>query len=367
MREARLWLSWMGGALIAGCSSAGPGGPSGAGASGDDDPGTVVARGGAAVDAGASTPDGGAGASTLDGGAGASTPDGGAVSPSSPATDGSAGPDGPMAPDSAPAPAPAAPPLCPAAVSWGGDMQLSISTSGNDTFGAITPDELTIAWTTSTGAVAVTYADRADVADEFGSTQTVQGDFATGQVALSADGLRLAVLSSDATTLSVLVRTARGMSFEAPPMQGEFSEIDTNVTQGEAAVHLGDPVFGAGDATFYYSLYGSGRQDTALEAVRPAQGAAWTVGTGLAGSQLLAAGPERRHPTGISADDLTLLYWDDVSASEKMTWRPTVGDAFGAVTDIGMRPGAQPNAACTAIYYSGQGQGGPAVFVATAQ
>ncbi len=380
MRAGDRWLTFLAGALIVGCSSPNPGGVVNEGADGGAD--TLAGDGEARAETGSRAPDGAASRDSSRDGAGSRQSDGAASSDASREEAGSRVSDGGESTDSAHADAglrdseagvdapPPTPATCPRSVSWGSGVELSISTSGDDTFGAITPDELTIAWTTGTTSVTVNYADRSDAADEFGIVQMVPaapGYFAVGQVALSADGLRLAVLSSDATTMAVIVRTARGAPFDTAPAPGEFSELDTNVAAGESAAHLGDPVFGASDDTFYYSIYGSGRQGTVFETTRLTTGSPWPVGTALAAGPLLASGTERRHPTGIASDDLTLFFWDDFSGSEKMAWRATVSDAFSQVTDIGQRAGAQPNAACTAIYYSAAGESGLALFVAEAE
>jgi hypothetical protein len=48
-----------------------------------------------------------------------------------------------------------------------------------------------------------------------------------------------------------------------------------------------------------------------------------------------------------------------------MAWRPSASGVFTSATAIGARSGAQPNAACTAIYYSAASSGGTALVVAT--
>jgi hypothetical protein len=230
---------------------------------------------------------------------------------------------------------------------------------------------LTIVWTTGpSGSAVVHYADRASASDPFGAASTVppsSGPFLSGQVGVSQDGLRLAFVTSAPNGFAVITRTASGAPFSAAPTAGEFADIDATITGGETVVEVGDPVFGAHDLTFYYSLYGSGLQFTALESMRATSASVWPGGAAFGGATLEASGSARRHPTGIAADDLTLFYWDDVTSSEKMAWRPSSSStSVSSTVDIGARSGAAPNTACTAIYYSGTGTGGTDLFVANA-
>src|SRR5258706_16192701 len=63
------------------------------------------------------------------------------------------------------------PPKCSVTMQWQTGTKLPISTAQSDLFGAVTPDELTIAWMTTAGSVL--HADRATAADAFGTPQTL--------------------------------------------------------------------------------------------------------------------------------------------------------------------------------------------------
>jgi hypothetical protein len=264
-------------------------------------------------------------------------------------------------------------PVCTPGASWGPGMQLAISTDGDDIMGAITPDELTIAWIADSEAgVSVYYADRPSAQAAFGAPAMASpsGVCAPTKVALSPEGLRLLVVATNHKSFEVVTRNARGDAFNAPPAGGEVDGINSNVNQGEADFFLDDPVVGASDETFYYSLYGSQFLDTLLESTRADASSDWPNGTSIQGTsdEFAASGSLLRHPTGISADDLTLFFWDDVAMTEKAAWRPRTTEPFAApATLTGMRQ-AVPNGACTRLYYSAPGSaGGLDLFVATSE
>jgi len=272
---------------------------------------------------------------------------------------------------------PAPTPLCPAGATWGTGTQLAISTAADDLMGAITPDELTIGWITNDGTnVGVLYADRSSAQGAFGAATmapAAAGFYAPTKVALSPDGLRTMVVATNNKSFGVITRATRSGPFTSTGT-AEVNDIDTNVAEGEASFFLDDPVIGATDETFYYSLYGSQLVDTVIESTRTGQ-SAWPNGTSLAGtagefnaSVSDASGPVLRHPTGVSADNLTLFYWDDVDATEKMASRPRTTQPFGPPVTLGALRGAAPNAACDALYYSAPGTaGGLDLFVAARQ
>ena len=135
----------------------------------------------------------------------------------------------------------------------------------------------------------------------------------------------------------------------------------------ETVALLGDPVFGPDGVSFYYSRYpvgGGGSIATAFESSRSADGS-WADGTPLNGSAVdTTPAGQRRRPTGMSADARTLFCWDEATGAETMAWRATPTEAFTTEASIGARLGAQPNAACTAIYYSAPAGTGTGLFMA---
>jgi hypothetical protein len=279
--------------------------------------------------------------------------------------DGSAG-------DVAEGAAPQPPPICPTTAAWGNGTALAIST-GEDTFGAITPDERTIVWTSGgdAGGFTVYVADRTGPSVPFANPTVVPlaaDGFVPGALAVSPDGLRVAALAPG-MGFFLLTRSARGSAFGGSMTTTELATINDELSESETVDELGDPVFGQADQTFYYSRYSAagGAIPTIFEATRTGT-MPWGDGTPLSGPAVeeTDAG-QRRRPTGISADDRTLFYWDDATGAEMMAWRPTSTASFTTAASIGPRTGAQPNSACTAIYYSAAAGAGTGLFVAARQ
>jgi hypothetical protein len=258
---------------------------------------------------------------------------------------------------------------------WSAGQPLSLSTAADDYLGAITPDELTIAWVAvGGGSTTVFYADRTSKASAFGtpgSLVSATDYYAAPKVALSPDGLRIVVVRSDNSAIGVVTRASRSATFAAAPGGGEVDNINHQVSGAESVFYVADPVIGAADQTFYYSLYGQGITDSLLESTRT-DTSAWPGGSPLTatGGAFAASGSTLRHPTGVSSDDLTLFYWDDPTSSEKAAWRsPASASSFGHVETLGSGfRGAAPNQACDTLYYSASGDaGGLDLYVSTRQ
>ena len=257
--------------------------------------------------------------------------------------------------------------VCSATATWGAGVLLSVSTTFDDELDAITPDELTIAWTAGTATTpTIEYADRAASGDAFGTPQTVAaGSFSTARAALSHDGLRLVVVNADGQGFSELTRASRsppGNTFGAPSV-GSYTNLDAPgaLAAGES---YGDPVLSADDNAFYYSVYGGGLTATIYRTARLLPGDAWPAGAALAGSSGLdAQGSLRRQPTGISSDEQTLFFWDQVMGTERAAFVDSSTGAFDVFVDLGTRAMAAPSTSCASLYYSAQGQSSVDLFV----
>jgi hypothetical protein len=249
--------------------------------------------------------------------------------------------------------------LCSTTPTWGAGTLLSISTASDDELDSVTPDELTIAWTSGTGGAAVVeYADRASTTDPFSAPQTLAaGQFTTDRVALSQDGLRLVAVSSDGQGFSELTRTSRlapGNTFGVAGM-GTYANLDATgaLTAGQS---YGDPVLSADDRAFYYSVYGNGATATVFRTARLFAGDSWPAGAAVASSSGLAAqGALRRRPTGISSDEQTLFFWDEVMTMERAAWIDESTGSFDVFANLGTMAMAAPNTACTELYFSSAG------------
>lgn len=285
------------------------------------------------------------------------------------ADDGGAGDGSQVEASDAPAPTP---PLCNPSLAWSSGIPLAIST-GADQFGAVTPDERTLVWTsTASGAATVYYADRADATVPFANPVSLAltgVDVMSGPVAISPDGLRLALEASDSTFFAV-TRPDRSSPFGAATDTTEFAAVNGEIFASEAVVKLGDPVYGADGETFYYSRFPVGGAQgiaTIFEASRM-NADPWSDGIPVNGDPVQETNDEmRRRPSGISADARTIFYWDGATGAEMMAWRTTADGAFANAQSIGAKTGAQPNGACTALYYSAPADGGTGLFVAAAR
>jgi hypothetical protein len=250
--------------------------------------------------------------------------------------------------------------VCNMAAVWSTGTELSISTTSANELDSVTPDELSIAWTVGQGSSAVIeYADRATPTDSFGAPQMLaSGQFTADRVALSGDGLRLVVVDAGGQGFSEMTRTSRdggaGSTFGAATT-GSYTNLDAvTLSPGQA---YGDPVLSADDDVFFYSVYGAtGQTVTIYRSARLLPGDAWPQGVALASSSGLdAQGSLRRRPTGLSSDEQTLFFWDEVTGTERAAWIDDKTGAFDQFVDLGNRSMAAPNAACTVLYYSALG------------
>jgi hypothetical protein len=305
----------------------------------------------------AETGDATSGDATSDDGA----PGGGDSSTGEAGGDDSGGPSGPPPP----------PAGCKTTATWGAGTLLDVSTGSDDVLDSVTPDELSIAWTAVNGGTkTIHYGDRSTTAASFVGQSLPAGLFTNDRVALSFDGLRLLVIDADGQGFSQLTRASRGDAFNPDADAGvsPASNYDNFAGRLKAGQSYGDPVLAADDGVFYYSVYGGSADAGAPTIYRTARllvTDAWPAGAPLASSTgLLPQGALRRRPTGLSSDQQTLFFWDEVTGTERAAWISAAG-AFDSFVDLGTRSMAAPNASCSALYYSAQGSSSIDLFRAT--
>jgi hypothetical protein len=276
-------------------------------------------------------------------------------------TDDSGGPTGP--------PPPAA--GCKTTATWGAGVLLDVSGGSDDVLDSVTADELSIAWTVVNGGTStIHYGDRSSTAASFVAQSLPAGLYTNDRVALSFDGLRLLVIDPDGPGFSQLTRASRGDAFVPGADAGvsPASNYDNFAGRLKAGQSYGDPVLAADDDVFYYSVYGGTADAGAPTIYRTARllvTDAWPAGAPLSTSTgLLPQGALRRRPTGLSSDQQTLFFWDEVTGTERAAWISAAG-AFDSFVDLGSRSMAAPNAACSALYYSAQGSSSIDLFRAT--
>jgi hypothetical protein len=277
--------------------------------------------------------------------------DGGAPDDSQPQDDGSdALPD-------------ASPPGCDPAADWGPPTVISsLSTAQDDLFGAVTSDELTLAWIDASGQVHV--ADRASVSEAFADTDviTLPSDYqATDGVAVSPNGLSIVVGQTNHKGFAQLDRAARGQSFSRAPDTTPFQTVNIYAQTMVAAEWIGAPVWSADGSTFWYTVYYEGSYSFLYESMRAASDP-WPVGNVTQFDAQFDPSVVVRKVTGASSDGRTLFFWEPATSTEVAASR--YQGIWLQVASQGDRRGAQPNADCSRLYFSQAGAAGLDLFVA---
>jgi hypothetical protein len=223
-----------------------------------------------------------------------------------------------------------------------------VEAGASDPLIAVTPDELTIVWFSSSSVLVPYYADRASADDDFGDPVAAGVD---GVVAVSPDGLRLIVRTGD-STLEEATRAARGDAFGEPTV-GDFAALNAAL-EDEALSYVGVAV-SPDDRTLYYSVMSREGTDYPLHvSVRTGTGA-WPVGEVIDACEFEAINGFGVRPSAVSSDGLTLFYWDSLRVQARAAFRETVNGPFVWFEDLGQRVAPQPNTACDRLYYSTDG------------
>ncbi|CAN5210434.1 hypothetical protein BH09MYX1_BH09MYX1_12470 [soil metagenome] len=268
------------------------------------------------------------------------------------------------------APFDAGPAVCAQPMSFGAGAAVpNVSTPQTDHFGAITADELTIAWMNAAGTVL--YAERTKPTEPFGATKSLAVGFALDRVALSADGLTMIGVLTDRSTFAQVKRNARTDAFALPLDSTPFKFLNmpnggTEDGGADAGSTVADPVLSADGKVFYFSLLG-GPPETVAESLRLG-GSFYPSPRVLKQTDLVSAGAKHRRPTGLSVDGRTLFFWDESTSTERAAFRESVTIPgkldFTTFVTLGAFPGAQPSQTCGRLYFESPGSGGVDLFVA---
>lgn len=245
-------------------------------------------------------------------------------------------------------------PACPPALVLGAGERLSASTAAADFGLSVTPDELSAAWMTESdgGAVTVHYVDRATAAEPFAAARTVTGAFEAGRVALSSDGLELAVVDAGGLGFSVLRRDARSEAFGEPEV-GPFEVLDAQGSDvlAPAGERYADPLFANGDRYFVFARVSANGAGTVYVGSRFFDTAPFSPGTPFAEEALAPSGAKRKTVTGASADVRTLFVWDEAASKSVVVRLSARGDVEGT-TDLGAARDVQPTADCRVFWFT---------------
>jgi hypothetical protein len=241
------------------------------------------------------------------------------------------------------------PSVCNETASWVGATPVSgVSTGAGETLLSITSDELDLAFLRA-GALYV--AHRAQATGNFAPGVPItlpSGWSATQGAALSADGKRLILVSADQTLLGELTRATRDEAFSGAVDQSAYATVNQN------AVETGDiyasPTVSPDDLELFFNSAFQGGASTVVVSTRSA-GQVWSSPTRVS-SELDGQDTARCLPTGVSADERTLFYFNEMSMMQEARWRdePDLTSPLYDMVDLGARRGAQPNAACDHLY-----------------
>lgn len=254
------------------------------------------------------------------------------------------------------APPPSAPGVCDPSAMVGAGTKLGVGDGENKRLGAITADELGIAWQTPADGV-VHYADRAAASDPFGEEQTLDATgLATGErVALAQDGLALYAIAADGRSVLAFTRSSRGDAFVGPGS----ALVDTLNAEGAslgAGERFGDLAIAGSGTALLLRRFGANVASLRLsQRVVPSDpwGATSEIG---AQPELATSGGFARRPTGLSADARALFYFDQSSGTEKVAFFDEDATKASHFVDESTRGGLQPNLDCSAVYYDESGE-----------
>ena len=250
----------------------------------------------------------------------------------------------------APPPGPEGGVLCPQGETWAAPVTVLTTAAADSTiFGSVTPDELTLAWASSTGGVVTAwYADRTSTGQVFGAPQALAATFGAlslDHVSLSGDGLRIVGVASNSAGFVAAKRAARTGPFNTDD-SAEFSGITAGEgTHGTYAT----PLLSPDNALFFYIMPSSTSNQVVFESPG---GPPWNPGAYLNGTQLQRVGTQYRRPSGISMDEYSLFFWDETSSTEYIAYRATPNSDFNLFVNLGALTNAVPTATCSRLYYS---------------
>jgi hypothetical protein len=232
-------------------------------------------------------------------------------------------------------------------------------------FGGIGADELSVAFTTTTGGVFV--ADRTVRSAAFAAPQVVDtsaSPLAADRVALSASGTWLVGVAPGRGQLVGFERTTVGGAW-SPSVPSLLANVNAITSETPGALFY-EPVLGA-DGVSLYALFGPASGPFALLESRWSPSAhTWTPPSVLSAAGLTSAdATHRRRPTGASSDGLTLFFFDETVSLERAAWRDSISAPFARFADIGA-PEAAPNKQCNTLYFRGMDEeaGAAAIFTA---
>ncbi len=320
---------WLGLVLAAACGSNDDGRPSAAPVGGSGN-----SSGGSSATAGSrSRPSDGGGAAGDDGQAQGGTSEAG---------------DGGIVYETAGAPA-LTPGVCAPTLKAGPSQAQGFGVAGG-TLLAMTPDELSVAFSTGMGeSLSLHVADRESTSADFVPLVVAlpDGYEAASGVSLSSDGLKLVLVTTEHSGFGMVSRPRRGEAFGADVETEPFSRL--NAQKPMSGRELGWPVLSSeGTDLYYLSYFGQG---LVAQSKLGADGV-FALGTEIDEYTLGGDVGGYKHINGLSVDQRAIFFYDELSQHAMALFRDRADAPFYDPVDLGDRRGAVPNADCTRIYSS---------------
>lgn len=235
---------------------------------------------------------------------------------------------------------------CGASARWGAPTAVLTTPAADATiFSGITPDALSIAWTSTTGGTVTAWiADRAHATDPFGIPQALSSSFgalAFDRVSLSGDGLRVVGVRADTTGFVAATRSARPGTFDTD----DSAEFAAFLSSSDASTSTyASPMLSPDNQLFLYLLTSSVSDDDLYVASQTG----WENQVAEMAPQLARVNGQQRRPTGMTLDEQTMFYWDEVSGTEMVA----VGMPASQFGVLGNWQNAVPTGDCSGIYFS---------------
>lgn len=243
------------------------------------------------------------------------------------------------------------PPLCNPSHSWTVQQPAAPTWAQSlGHFGGISTDELTAAWTSTSGSSAsVWIAQRANRAQTFGTpllVPTATTPVADDRVALDPTGTVLVAVQADRSTL---------VAFGLDPDAGTWGTLGTaqfaNLSAGamDTGRAFSTPVLGADGRSLYYVL--GPQADASVQDAPRLYESSWDEAAQRWGNGVWHSEFTQALPTGASLDRRTLFFFDQTQSIERGGWRGSPQAQFLEFHDVGMLPEAAPNLLCDTLYF----------------
>jgi hypothetical protein len=189
-------------------------------------------------------------------------------------------------------------------------------------------------------------ADRDTKDDEFGEPLELSSSRIVGT---SPDGLRLVTLSLDRGSLLEIVRADKQTDF-GEPTDGSFATLNAHAFDND--LWFEGALVSPGDNILVYTVLADEGDSFPVHISTRDGVEAWPVGEPIDNCELKAYGALQRRATGISADGLTLFFYDPVSEQSRAGWRSSLEAPFDWFADLGSGYSMQPNLDCSRVYFT---------------